>query len=161
MNLPAPDPYGPGSSVKNMELELGLQIRALLLAVGLGVLLGLLYDALRPLRRKTGSFCAAALDILFCVAAGAAVFVYAMGADSGRLGLWELSATLLGFLLYMYTVSSFFFGIFSALLVFFCRFVNRCKNIFSHLAVSAKKRMGRMREYLRKLKFRKTQSEEV
>ena len=143
-----------------MELELGLQIKALLLAVGLGAGLGLLYDALRPLRRRTGPFSGAVLDILFCAAAGAAVFVYAMGADSGRLGIWELCATLLGFLLYMHTLSDFFFGLFSTLLGFICRCADRGKKILLRLSVSAKNLLRRVREYIRTKRVPKENSEE-
>ena len=33
--------------------------------------------------------------------------MFAMGAGSGRLGVWELAAALMGFLLYLYTLSRF------------------------------------------------------
>ena len=88
-----------------METSLSRQALALLLALGMGLGLGLLYDLLRPPRRRGSPLLAALLDGLFGLAAGAAAFVYAMGAGSGRLGLWELTAALLGFLLYQYALS--------------------------------------------------------
>lgn len=80
---------------------MGQSIRAqalfLLLAAGLGVGLGLLYDLLRPLRRRTGD---ALWDLLFCAAAALGGFCFAMRSDSGRLGSGELAAALAAFWLY-------------------------------------------------------------
>ena len=71
----------------------------------LGMGLGLLYDLLRPPRWAARAAAAALLDLLFAVLAMAAVFLAAMGANEGRLGLWELAAGLLGFLFYLYGLS--------------------------------------------------------
>ncbi len=81
------------------------QALVLLLSLLLGIALGLLYDLLRPPRREGGALLRALLDLFFALAAAAAAFVNAMGAGNGRLGLWELSATLLGFLLYLHLLS--------------------------------------------------------
>lgn len=78
---------------------------ALLASLLLGVGLGLLYDLLRPPRRAAGAVFAALLDLLFAALALAAVFLLAMGAGGGRLGLWELTAELLGFLFYLHVLS--------------------------------------------------------
>ena len=88
-----------------METSLQAQLLALGLALALGTGLGLLYDLLRPPRRYSGGLLAAALDLLYALAAGTAVFLHAMGAPSGRMGLWELSAALLGFLFYLHALS--------------------------------------------------------
>ena len=87
-----------GTDPARQALEL---LKALLLGTGLG--LG--YDLLRPPRRRSGRVLGAALDGLFALAAGAAVFLEAMAAESGTLGLWQLAAALLGFLLYLYALS--------------------------------------------------------
>ena len=88
-----------------MERSLVGQALALGPALGLGAGLGLLYDLLRPPRRRSGPVFAALLDVLFALAAAAGAFFYAMGAESGRLGLWELTAALLGFLFYLHVLS--------------------------------------------------------
>lgn len=88
-----------------METELKRQGLCLLMALLLGAALGLGYDVLRPPRRRGGRFLETALDCLFCAVSGCAVFAYAMGAENGRLGLWELTSVLAGFLLYMATLS--------------------------------------------------------
>ncbi len=68
-------------------------------ALLLGLALGLLYDLLRPLRHRAGR-AAPLLDLLFSLLAGASSFLFAMRAPGGRMGLWELAAALLGFLLW-------------------------------------------------------------
>ena len=82
----------------------GIRVQALglLLALGLGAGLGLLYDLLRPLRRRTGD---ALWDLLFCAAAAASCFCFAMRSESGRLGSGELAASLAGFCLYVHALS--------------------------------------------------------
>ena len=88
-----------------MELSIGAQTLRLLLAGAMGGGLGLGYDLLRPPRRCGGRAAAWCLDALYCAAAGLLLFSFAMGAGNGRLGIWELSAALLGFLAYTYTIS--------------------------------------------------------
>lgn len=80
--------------------EAALLLPALLLGIGLG----LLYELLRPARRSTGKGAAWA-DVLFALLAGAAAFALAMCAPDGRLGLWSLTAALLGFLLQLHLLS--------------------------------------------------------
>ena len=74
------------------------QGRALLLALLLGFAAGLLYDLLRPARWRCGRVAALLPDTLFCLALGAAFFLYAMTAGEGRLGVGALAASWLGFL---------------------------------------------------------------
>ena len=75
------------------------------LAFVMGIVLGLLYDFLRPFRRRAGKRGRAAMDVSYgCIAAGAA-FLYAMAAPGGRIGIWELWMILAGFLSYLHTVS--------------------------------------------------------
>lgn len=84
-----------------MALDPRAQALALLLAGALGLLLGLSYDLLRPPRRSAGAGLGALLDLLFGVLAACGAYLYAMGAGEGRLGLWELTSILLGFLVYL------------------------------------------------------------
>ncbi len=93
-----------------MEVELAVQAQSLVLAFGLGALLGLAYDCLRPLRG--GGLGAAVLDAAFSLAALAGAFTLAMSAQPGRLGIWELAMTLIGFIMYMYTVSDRVYALF-------------------------------------------------
>ena len=79
---------------------------ALLQALLLGAAIGLLYDVLRPLRRRVGR-AAPVFDGLFSLLAGIAAFCFAMAAGDGRLGIWELGSMLLGFLLWEYILCRF------------------------------------------------------
>lgn len=88
-----------------MSAGLGRESAALLLAALLGALAGLLYDLLRPPRRALRQPWAALTDLLYALAVGAGLFFFAMSAGDGRLGLWELAAALLGFLLYLRRLS--------------------------------------------------------
>lgn len=95
---------GPAFS-DDMEIDLTKQAMALAAAFVLGVLLGLIYDFLRPFRRRASVAAAACIDVFYGLSAGSGVFLYAMAAPGGRLGIWELSLTLLGFLAYIWTLS--------------------------------------------------------
>ena len=88
-----------------METSVSLQAAALGKAAVIGLALGLVYDLLRPLRFRSGKVGAVLLDMLFCAASGTAAFFYAMGAGDGHLGVCELGAMTLGFLLYLYIVA--------------------------------------------------------
>ena len=108
-------------------MNIGAQGCALLIAHCGGWLMGLLYDLLRPPRRRMGRGFAALLDILFCAAAGSAAFLFAMSAGNGRLGCWELLAALCGF----EPVVDKIFG-------FFCRIARRGKSFTKKVCKTAK-----------------------
>ena len=121
-----------------MDRALWIQAVRLLLASGLGLGMGLVYDLLRPFRRRTGAVSGALADLLFCLLSGAAAFVYAMGSPDGRLGLWELTCTLLAFLLYLHTISDPVYRFFDGLWNVICRLMGSCKKIMEKSALSAK-----------------------
>lgn len=79
---------------------------ALLPALLLGAAIGLLYDLLRPLRRRAGR-AAPIFDGVFSLLSGLGAFCYAMTAGNGRLGMWELASMLSGFLLWEYVLCRF------------------------------------------------------
>ena len=122
-----------------MALDPRVQLLRLLGALLLGTALGAVYDLLRPPRRRLGRLPGALLDLLFALLAGAAAFLYAMGALAGRFGLWELAASALGFLLYMDLLSPLFYPLFSAFFDFLCRIIGSCKIICVKFQISAKK----------------------
>lgn len=81
------------------------QALELLGALLLGLGLGLGYDLLRLPRHRIGTLGGSLLDLLFALLAGTSAFLLAMSTQAGRTGLWDLSATLLGFLLYLHALS--------------------------------------------------------
>lgn len=129
-----------------MAAALDKQVLALGLALLLGVLTGICYDFFRPLRRHSGRVWAAVQDALFCIIAGGGLFIFAMGADNGRMGLWELTAVLIGFLLYMHTLSTPILAFFTVLFRGIKKAAVFCKKILKKIAVSAKKFFQKVRE---------------
>lgn len=131
-----------------METSLARQALALGLALGLGAGLGLLYDLLRPPRRRSGPIPAALLDMLFGLASGAAVFFYAMEAESGRMGLWELTAALLGFLFYLHALSPAVLPVLELPYRVMENMMRSSKKVQKNLAESAKKFFSIVREWI-------------
>ena len=129
-----------------MAVDPRAQLLRLLGALLLGLALGLLYDLLRPPRRRLGRLGAALFDLLFALLAGAAVFLYAMGAPAGRLGLWELAAAVSGFLLYQQLLSPLFYPLFSACFGFLCSIIGSWKIICVKFQISAKKNFQKVRK---------------
>lgn len=116
-----------------MEINLQMQALGLVLAGFLGFFLGFFYDLIRPPRTVAGKVCAAVLDVLYSITAGAAVFLYAMGAPGGRLGVWELAASLLGFLLYVHLCSRFVLPVLELLLRFFGKLWQRGNDVLKKI----------------------------
>lgn len=131
-----------------METSLQAQLLGLGLALALGTGLGLLYDLLRPPRRRSGGMLAAALDLLYALAAGAAVFLHAMGAPSGRMGLWELSAALLGFLFYLHALSPALLPVLELPYRVMGNMMRLFKKIEKNFVKSAKKFFQNVREWI-------------
>ena len=85
-----------------MGLEIRAEALSLLLAFALGAALGLLYDLLRPIRRLAW---AGLWDLLICLCAAAAAFLFAMREENGVLGTGEILLSLAGLLLYLRLLS--------------------------------------------------------
>ena len=118
-----------------METSIGEQGLSLLCFLALGLMLGLCYDLLRPLRY--GLKKAALWDGLFCALAAAGCFCLAV--EKGRLGVWDIALSLAAFCMYINGLSRYvfpwisrFFGLFKT----FVRFLEKkyffCKKHFSN-----------------------------
>ena len=99
---------------------------SLLLACALGGGLGLLYDLLRPLRRRSRDWI---WDTLFCLAAAVSGFCFSMHAETGRLGTGELFSLLAGFCIYIHFLSLLLFPKFENF-AFICESVARKMRLF-------------------------------
>ena len=78
-----------------------------LYALALGLVLGLVYDLLRPPRRAMRKL-AFLPDLVFCALAAFGAFSLAMRDEYGRFGLWSVAAGLAGFLLWLELISGLF-----------------------------------------------------
>ena len=129
-----------------MGLDPRRELLRLLLALLLGFAPGFVYDVLRPPRRRFGRAAAALLDLLFGLLAAIAVFLFTMSAGEGRLGLWELAASLLGFLLYLHSLSPLFFPLLTLLLESLYSIMESFKKICVNIQISAKKNFQKVRK---------------
>ncbi len=121
-----------------MREALSSQSARLVLGFVLGAALGLAYDLLRPLRRRSGRAGAAALDAVFAVLAGVSAFVFAMGAGSGRMGVWELASALAGFTGYMHTLSDSVFALTDGAFARGVKITLQIKKLIKKIAETAK-----------------------
>lgn len=127
MKLHLPVPYGP-DSLADMEINVLSQGMALVFALALGFVLGFVYDLVRPARRRSSTWGEVILDVLFALFAGSAVFIYAIAAPSGRLGVWELMFALCGYLLYTYLLSDRVFALTDRFFVLVIGILRHVKN---------------------------------
>ncbi|MGI5977044.1 MAG: spore cortex biosynthesis protein YabQ [Candidatus Limivicinus sp.] len=121
-----------------MEINVYRQLAGLLIGFLLGAALGLMYDVLRPLRRRCGRAAAAVLDVIYTAASAGAAFAYGMGAENGRIGIWELAAILLGFLIYMHRLSDYIFPFFNFILLKIIDFSDWVKKLFKKIGIWSK-----------------------
>ena len=87
-----------------MELPPLVQLMQLGAALGLGALLGLLYDLLRAVRRSLARR-AWGFDLLYCLCCLAALFLLGMGCGEGQLRIFMAAAAALGVGLYLAIIS--------------------------------------------------------
>ena len=112
---------------------------ALLAAALLGLGAGLLYDLLRPPRWRLRAAAAFALDALYCLILGAALFLFAMSWGEGRLGLGALAAAWTGFLAYHWLLSPLLLPFFVKLFQYLDIPRRKSKEIYKKIQFSAKK----------------------
>ena len=126
-----------------MELRLAAQALSLLLSGLGGIVLGLFYDLLRPIRRRTGDLL---WDLLFCLGAAGLCFCFAMRAPTGRFGVLELGAALLGLCLYFNLLSPTLFPVFENFVCFFALILENARGFLKKTTTSVKKLFANLRE---------------
>ena len=112
---------------------------ALLAAAGIGLGAGLLYDLLRPPRWRLRAAAAFVLDALYCLILGAALFLFAMSFENGRLGIAALAAAWTGFLAYHWTLSPLLLPFFVKVFQYLDIPRRKSKEIYKKIQFSAKK----------------------
>lgn len=119
-----------------MDLSIRLQAVSLLLACALGMGLGLLYDLLRPIRRRSGNL---VWDLLFCFCAAVSAFLFAMRSPAAVLGTGDLLLALFGLLAYFHLLSPALLPVFGKIDCTFGAFWINTQNCLKKVAQTAKK----------------------
>ena len=114
------------------------QAKALGFALLLGLVLGFVYDMVRPVRRRSGTWGERILDVLYAVFSGSAVFLYVLAAPGGRLGVWELGFALAGFLLYTHILSDRVYYVTDRFFVLVIGLIRRIKNFIKKILIMTK-----------------------
>ena len=123
--------------------EIKAEALLLLAAFAMGAATGLAYDLLRPFRNgKSGGILP---DAVFCSVCAGGLFTFAMKSSSATLGIWELAAALIGFISYIFSLSS-------LILPFFYK----CAGAFDSISELKKKYIKKIK-LSRKNLFKKTQ----
>ena len=126
-----------------MALSIRLQAVSLLLACALGMGLGLMYDLLRPIRRRSGDF---VWDLLFCFCATVSAFLFAMRSPNGVLGTGDLLLAMLGLLLYFHLLRPVLLPVFGKIDRTFGGFWINTQKSLKKVAQAAKKLFQKTKE---------------
>lgn len=127
-----------------MNSEIKEELIWLAAALVLGISAGFLYDMLRPLRNHWGKAAGIILDIIYAAAGGISLFLFAMASDDCRLGLWQLSTALVGFLAYLHILSPLFSPVLNSVYGHLKAFVEKIENILKKFQISAKNLFKKM-----------------
>ena len=113
-------------------------------ALILGIAAGLVYDFIRPLRNHWGKAAGIILDVIYAAAGGISLFIFAMASENCRLGLWQLSASFLGFVGYLYTLSPLISPALNSIYGQLTVFVENIKILLKKFQISAKNLFKKM-----------------
>ncbi len=87
------------------SLSLARQTKGFLLALGMGFLLGVLYDLIRIIRISVsrGKFAVVICDIIFCAAACLCTFLFCLTVNEGEIRLYLVLGEAVGFFVYYFS----------------------------------------------------------
>lgn len=129
-----------------METFISRQGLLIIFAFALGAILGICYDLIHPLRRRLRGFGKAAADLIFAFLSALMLFTFSMSAGNGRLGLWELTFALMGFLCYLYTISDKVYAFFDGELTLLVSGAKKIVSFLKKAEKSAKKLFKKLTE---------------
>ena len=119
---------------------LAAEAASLLWALALGAALGVLWDFNRALRRASRAAALRGLwDVLWCLAAAAALFVFAMGLTGGRQRAALLAASAAGWGLYSLTFSTQISALASAYVKLIVKCMGKMRKMMGALLFNIKK----------------------
>ena len=128
------------------SLSLAKQTRSFLFSLGIGFLLGLLYDVFRIFRvafskGKIGYFIT---DILYFIVFSFCTFLFLITVNEGQLRLYLIIGEVFGFLIYYFSVGVIVFRIFDRTISFIKRGFKKIKNIILSPIIRIKRRISKI-----------------
>ncbi len=151
-----------------IDINIASQTKLLLFALGLGFIIGIIYDIFRIIRLSISRGRAAVFvqDILFFIIFSAVTFVFCLTLNNGKIRLFIVLSEILGFLIYyisfgafvirvsgkiIYYIKKFFTlmaKVISAPILFFHRIILKIFKKISKIIVKRGKKTGKKLKYL-------------
>lgn len=118
-------------------MELSTQIRTFLLIVTTGIILGILFDTYRVLRRhfRPPWLVTSLTDLIYCLLASAIAFAALLAGNWGELRFYVFIALLIGIVAYYRLVSQYVMKLIMALLVLIAKIWNMAKLAVSYVVI--------------------------
>lgn len=121
-----------------MRNEIALQLMQAITSLAAGAVLGVLYDILKSVRRKTRALTVPA-DVVFCAAAAITMFLLGMWAGQGELRLFMFVFAAAGAACYALLLSGYVLAAAGALIQLLCEILNLLTKPFMMLGKLLKK----------------------
>ncbi len=144
------------------SLSLATQTKNFFLSLGIGFILGLVYDAFRIIRLCISSKKSVVVffDILYCIVFCLAFFTFLITVNEGEFRVYLLIGTFIGFAVYYFSLGAIIFSFSEFLMEFIKKWIKRIftvilfpfRWIFSRMKSLVDKKMKKSRKTTKKLK---------
>ncbi len=135
------------------SLSLAQQTKGFLLALGMGFLLGVLYDLIRIVRISItrGKAAVVVCDLLFCLALCVVTFLFCLTVNEGEIRGYLVAGEGLGFLVYYFSLGAVVFALSEKIITGIKSIFKRIlKAIFTPLGNIAVKLGGKVNKFVKK-----------
>lgn len=136
------------------SLSLAQQTKGFLLALGMGFLLGILYDFIRIVRISIsrGKIAVIICDILFCALACLCTFLFCLTVNEGEIRLYLVLGEVAGFFVYYFSLGAIIFSCSEKIINFIKRLM---RSVFGVISFPFRWIFGKTRKVFNKL-FKKS-----
>lgn len=132
------------------SLSLAQQTKGFLLALGMGFLLGILYDLIRIIRISIsrGKFAVIICDIVFCALACFCTFLFCLTVNEGEIRLYLVLGEIAGFFVYYFSLGAIIFACSEKIIDFLKKLA---RSVFGVILFPFKWIFGKLRKLFNKL----------